>query len=83
MAELNDFNGLILISNQNIPLLVDINNPILNTGFFAIIDKSVPIGLDFELLKIIFCNDFENVTLEKLVDYVPIISSLSLPEIAF
>src|SRR5581483_5246874 len=66
-----------LLSNDCERIYVDDSNPILNNGYFNLIDKDQNTGFNTELLKLIFDDDY-NVDYENLIKYIPIMSSLSL-----
>jgi hypothetical protein len=68
-----------IISNNGKVLKVNINDPILNSGFFGLINKCISTELDFELLELIFSDNY-NVPVDKIVTYIPILSSFCLTD---
>jgi ankyrin repeat protein len=64
-----------IISSNGKVLTINTDNPILNSGYFGLINKSSSIDLDFGLLELIFSDNYD-VSLNKLIQYIPILSSL-------
>jgi ankyrin repeat protein len=68
-----------IISNSGKVSTINSDNPILNSGYFGLINKSSHSDLDFELLELIFSDNYD-VSVDKLIEYIPILSSLCLDD---
>jgi ankyrin repeat protein len=66
-----------IISSNGKVLTINSDNPILSSGYFGLINKSNYSDLDSELLELIFSDNCE-ISLDKLIEYIPILSSLCL-----